>query len=177
MTNDSHLFSPRPAWEAKGYRPDEYSRWLLGDWRPIDELWEELGVAPSRPEPAEIELESWLFDSTANPERREAEARLVQGHLLKPGDVARTDWRLRCAQPPYDRLPIPRAAIPAGVILSRSGDVWVREEKVKDIALPVYQGIMIQPFTPSARGWLSGTGLRQSGITGIVGIRFGIRST
>ena len=36
MTNDSRLFSPRPRWEAKGYRPDEYSRWLLGDWRPID---------------------------------------------------------------------------------------------------------------------------------------------
>ena len=30
MTNDSKLFPPRPEWEAKGYRPDEYSRWLLG---------------------------------------------------------------------------------------------------------------------------------------------------
>ena len=38
MTNDSKLFPPRPQWEAKGYRPDEYSRWLLGDWRPIGEL-------------------------------------------------------------------------------------------------------------------------------------------
>ena len=28
------------------------------------------------------------------------------------------------------------------------------------MALPLYQGIMIQPFMPSARGWLSGTGLR-----------------
>ncbi len=33
MTNDSHLFQPRPVWEAKGYRPDEYSRWLRGRWR------------------------------------------------------------------------------------------------------------------------------------------------
>ena len=47
MTNDSRLFPPRPQWEAKGYRPDEYSRWLLGDWRPIEELWEELGVDPT----------------------------------------------------------------------------------------------------------------------------------
>ena len=106
MTNDSRLFPPRPRWEAKGYRPDEYSRWLLGDWRPIEELWEALGVEPASPEPPEFDLEDWLFDTTASPERREAEARFVHGHLLKPGDVARTDWRLRCAQPPYDRLPL-----------------------------------------------------------------------
>ena len=96
MTNDSHLFPPRPEWEARGYRPDEYSRWLLGDWRPMEELWEMLGVDPTKPEPAEIELEDWLFDTTAGPERREAEAQFVHGHWLKPGDVARTDWKLRC---------------------------------------------------------------------------------
>jgi hypothetical protein len=28
MTNDSKLFPPRPAWEARGYRPDEYGRWI-----------------------------------------------------------------------------------------------------------------------------------------------------
>ena len=28
MTNDSKLFPPRPAWEAKGYAPDEYGRWI-----------------------------------------------------------------------------------------------------------------------------------------------------
>ena len=160
MTNDSRLFPPRPRWEAKGYRPDEYSRWLLGDWRPIEELWEALGVNPANSEPAEVELEEWLFDATASPERREAEARFVHGHLLKPGDVARTDWRLRCAQPPYDRLPVPRSRIPPGIIISRDGDAWIREHDIKDVALPLYQGIMVQPFVPSARGWISGTGLR-----------------
>ena len=160
MTNDSRLFPPRPQWEAKGYRPDEYSRWLLGDWRPIEELWEELGVDPTRPEPADVELEEWLFDATVGPERREAEARFVRGHLLRPGDAARTDWRLRCAPPPYDGLPVPRASIPSGVILSREANSWVHEDAVQDIALPLYQGIMVQPFVPSARGWISGTGLR-----------------
>ena len=106
-----------------------------------------------------------MFDATAGPERREAEARFVRGHLLKPGDAARTDGnnpdgRLRRAQPPYDRLPVPRAKIPPGVVFSREVDAWTQVEDIRDIALPVYQGIMIQPFVPSARGWLSGTGLR-----------------
>ena len=160
MTSDSHLFPPRPQWEEKGYRPDEYSRWLCGDWRPIEELWEKMGVDPSRPEPSATKLEDWLFDTTAGPERRDAEARFLHGHRLKPGDVARTEWRSRCAQPLYDVLLVPRASLPPGVVLSRDGDAWIAEEEIGHIALPLYQGIMIQSFLPSARGWLSGTGLR-----------------
>ena len=160
MTNDSKLFPPRAQWEGKGYQPDEYSRWLLGKWCPIGELWAELGVDPFRPTPAEVELEDWLFDTTASPERRQVEARFVHGHLLKPGDVAPTNWRLRCAQPPYNGLPIARASVPAGVILSRDGSEWIRQEDVQRTALPLHQGIMIQPFNPAARGWVSGTGLR-----------------
>ena len=70
MNTDAKLFPPRPKWEEEGYRPDEYSRWLKGDWRPIKELWAELGMDPDQPEPAEIELEDWLFDTSAGPERR-----------------------------------------------------------------------------------------------------------
>lgn len=44
-------------------------------------------------------------------------------------------------------------------MLSRAGDAWIREEKVDHVALPLYQGIMVQAFMPSARGWISGTGL------------------
>lgn len=33
MTNDSALFPPRPKWEDRGYRPDEYGRWIKGDWK------------------------------------------------------------------------------------------------------------------------------------------------
>ena len=64
MTSDSHLFPPRPQWEASGYRPDEYGRWLRGEWKPIKELWETLDIDPSQPEPLEAELDSWLFDDT-----------------------------------------------------------------------------------------------------------------
>jgi len=34
MTGDSELFPPRLKWEEKGYRPDEYGHWLLGNWQP-----------------------------------------------------------------------------------------------------------------------------------------------
>jgi len=158
MTSDSKLFPPRPAWEAKGYRPDEYSRWLLGDWRPIEELWAELGVDPARVVPADVKLDDGLFDTSAGPERRLAVARFAHGHLLKPGDVARTDWRLRCAQPPYDSLPIPRVDVPAGIILSREADAWIREEQVEDVALPLYEGRMLGQFDFSQKGWVSGKG-------------------
>ncbi len=117
MNTDAHLFPPRPKWEADGYRPDEYSRWVKGDWRPIAELWARLGVKP-----------------------------------LPAGER-------RCAQPPYDTVPVPRADIPGGVLLSRDTDAWLQEDRVDDLALPLYQGTMVQAFMPSARGWLSGTGL------------------
>ena len=101
---------------GEGYRPDEYSRWLKGDWRPIAELWAELGVK------------------------------------------APPEGERRCAQPPYDTLPIPRADIPAGIVLSREADAWMREERVEDVALPLYEGRMIGQFDFSQKGWVSGKG-------------------
>ena len=91
----------------------------------------------------EIELRDWLFDSSANRRHSDIETRFVHGHVLKSGDVARSDWRLRCAQPPYDGLPAPRATIPPGIVLSRDGDAWIIEDSIDDIALPVYVGKMI----------------------------------
>ena len=136
MTNDSKLFPPRPKWEAEGYRPDEYSRWLKGNWRPIEELWRELGVDPSH---------VVLIDGDC--ERR-----------ITAPDVQRTEWRLRCAQPPYDRLPIPRPDIPAGIILSREADAWVKESRIEDTALPVYGAKNFDLFDFSTKGWVSGKG-------------------
>ncbi|HPL67541.1 MAG TPA: hypothetical protein PLG94_13490 [Smithellaceae bacterium] len=158
MTSDSKLFPPRPKWEADGYRPDEYSRWLKGNWRPSEELWIELGVDAANPRPAEIELEEWLFNTNAGLEERTARIQHIHGHLLKPGDVQRTAPRIRCAQPPYDSLPIPRADIPAGIILSREADAWIREEQIEDTALPLYEGRMIGQFDFSQKGWVSGKG-------------------
>ena len=147
MTNDSKLFPPRPKWEEWGYRPDEYSRWIKGPWKPIEELYSKLGISP-----------------------------------LRNGD-------LRCAQPPYNKLPIPRADIQEGIILSREADAWICEDEMpevtftdanenaikidvkaynknkikenvsgKAIALPVYNAKMISMFDFSSSGWVKGKG-------------------
>ena len=114
MTSHSKLFPPLPKWEEQGYRPDEYSRWLLGDWRPIGELWTELGVEP-----------------------------------LREGES-------RCAQPPYDQIPFPRADLPEGVILSRQADEWIREDRIEDVALPLYQGVMLWQLDSARSDYLGG---------------------
>ena len=158
MNTDTHLFPPRPQWEANGYRPDEYSRWLLGDWRPIEELWEELKVDPSNPEPVEVRLDHELFHTTGTLDHEKTEPQFKNRRLLRPGDVARTDWQLRCAEPPYDNLPIPRSAIPAGTILSLEGDSWIRVADIRNVALPLYEGRMIGQFDSSRKGWVGGKG-------------------
>ena len=116
MTNDSKLFPPRPKWEEQGYKPDEYSRWLKGNWRPIDELWKKLGAK-----------------------------------ALPEGEK-------RCAQPPYDTLPIPRADIPVGIVLSRKADAWMAESTIQNIALPVYNAKMFDLFDFSCGEWIEGKG-------------------
>jgi hypothetical protein len=116
MNTDAVLFPPLPKWEEQGYRPDEYSRWLKGDWRPIDELWAEL-----------------ITEGLSNSESR-------------------------CAPAPYERFPIPRANIPAGIIVSRNADQWIREESIEDTALPLYEGRMVGQFDYSQKGWVSGKG-------------------
>lgn len=171
MTNDSKLFPPRTKWEEWGYQPDEYSRWIKGPWKPIADLWKELAVNPEKPIPVDAECNARIKEGIAN------------------GEVARTGNRLRCAQPPYDTLPIPRADIPEGIILNREATQWLREDeipvvtfteangkplKVKReneqgkkveiramgpaVALPLYQGRVLNVYRFSNSHWTSGSG-------------------
>ena len=92
MTNDSKLFPPRPWWEARGYRPDEYGRWLKGRWH-------EASLTGSR----------WDMDP--------------------------------------------------GVILSVDGAAWIHEDEIEDVALPLYQGVMIWQLDFSVAAYRGGAGL------------------
>ncbi len=49
---------------------------------------------------------------------------------------------------------------PDGVILSRDKTEFIYIDDVEDIALPLYQGVMIWQFDSCAKGWISGTGLQ-----------------
>ena len=119
-----------------------------------------MGFDAANPRPAEIELEEWLFNTNAGLEERTARIQYVYGHLFKPGDVQRTAPRIRCAQPPYDSLPIPRADIPAGIILSREADAWIREDQIDDTALPLYQGVMVYGLSSNIAIYERGAGNR-----------------
>lgn len=122
MTNDSKLFPPRTKWEEWGYQPDEYSRWVKGPWKPIADLWKELDINPDKPVPIDPDCA----------------ARIQEG--IKTGEVARTGNRLRCAQPPYDSLPIPRADIPEGIILNREATQWLREDEIPEVTFTEANG-------------------------------------
>jgi len=64
----------------------------------------------------------------------------------------------RCAQPPYDRLPVPRADIPEAYILSRNVAQYIKEQEIEDIALPLYEGRMIGLHDFCEKGWVRGKG-------------------
>ena len=133
--------------------------------------WEEWGYQPD-------EYSRWVKGPWKPIEALYAELGITP---LKNGDR-------RCAQPPYDTLPIPRADIPEGIILSRDASQFIREEDIPEvtfteangrpltikegrgrdaeeheilgpaIALPLYEGRMIGQFDFSEKGWVSGKG-------------------
>lgn len=156
-TNDSRLFPSLPKWESSGYRADEYNRWILGRWRSVDELWKSLDVGACYTETvgaAQVRFDSSAASSEHTPDTRFA-------NILSPRDgniAVQTNWQVRCARPPYDELPVPRARIPVGVILSRDGKSWIQENEIKNIALPFYEGRMINQFDFSDKGWVRGKG-------------------
>jgi len=83
------------------------------------------------------------------------DAELVMDHE-NPLVGEQIDYRLKVELPPGFELQVPEAfAFPTALRLKKE-EVTV---KGPAIALPLYQGIMVQAFMPSAKGWLSGTGL------------------
>ncbi len=94
MTGDSELFPPRPEWEKEGYRPDEYSRWILGNWRPIDDLRGRLPASGIERErlPAGVVLSrgggEWIHEAGI-----EAIALpLYEGRMIGQFDISKKGW-------------------------------------------------------------------------------------
>jgi hypothetical protein len=90
MTNDSHLFPPRPSWEERGYRPDEYGHWLKGKWRgtgvppvnPQRPHMPEIGAILSRDGAAAIAVED--IEDVALP--------LYEGRMIGQFDFSQKGW-------------------------------------------------------------------------------------
>ena len=130
--------------------------------------WEEWGYRPD-------EYSRWI----AGPCRRP-----VESLWAELGVKPLPEGERQVAQPPYDRLPCPRADLPEGILLSREASHYLHErdiptvtftdasgkpllikkgtgrnakkEKVLGpaIALPLYQGVMVGAFDPSKASWL-----------------------
>ena len=92
MTSDSHLFPPRPAWEEKGYRGDEYGRWLLGKWRLREK------GSPGDPDLARWEMEPGVIlaqDGSAwirEDEVEDVALPLYEGRMIGQFDFSQKGW-------------------------------------------------------------------------------------
>ncbi|MCR4402988.1 MAG: hypothetical protein NUW12_09470 [Firmicutes bacterium] len=86
MTTDSELFPPRPWWEAQGYRPDEYGRWLKGRWhegRPAGPRWEmEPGVILS------VDGTAWIHEDEID----DIALPLYEGRMIGQFDFSQKGW-------------------------------------------------------------------------------------
>ncbi|NLY63726.1 MAG: hypothetical protein GX070_02040 [Alcaligenaceae bacterium] len=86
MTNDSKLFPPRPKWEEKGYRPDEYGHWLKGPWQdyhgPQHILDREPGLVLSRDGQQALRVDE--IEDVALP--------LLEGNIIDQFQVSSKGW-------------------------------------------------------------------------------------
>ena len=140
-TNDSKLFPPRQDWERDGYIPDEYSRWIKGKWRPIGELIQDL------------RLNQLISPSSGDGREYNRLVFEYNGGSIHSSEDGGADTEPR--RNPFAGM---RRLVPAGVILSRCGELWISESDVCRVARPVYEGRMIDSFDFSAKRWVSGKG-------------------
>ena len=144
MTNDSHLFPPQDTWREWGYEPDEYSRWIKGPWRPVEELYE---LPDVRPHVHALAVVAQPPYNTLRVKRCD----LPVGVILSRDC---TKW-LR-----YDEIPdVTFTEANGKVITYKVGTgkkAHVHEIVGKAIAIPLYQGRMVAQFNHSHKIWISG---------------------
>lgn len=146
MTNDSHLFPPQDTWREWGYEPDEYSRWIKGPWKPVEELYE----LP------EVRSHVHALAVVAQPPYNTLRVKrcdLPVGVILSRDC---TKW-LR-----YDEIPDVKFTEANGKVITykigTGKNAHVHEIVGKAIALPLYEGCMITHYDFSYQKYLRGTG-------------------
>lgn len=84
MTNDSHLFKPRPWWEERGYKPDIYGRWIRfrGRVNPDERCRWEAGWIKLRDEPG------WIWEDNIG----DVALPLYEGRMIGQFDFSQKGW-------------------------------------------------------------------------------------
>lgn len=92
MTNDSQLFPPRPKWEADGYKPDEYGRWIKGDWQ------QRKPASPAPPDAPRWQIDSGIILSRdgsewiREPQNEYIALPLYEGRMIGQFDFSEKGW-------------------------------------------------------------------------------------
>ena len=99
MTNDSKLFPPLPSWEARGYRPDGYGRWIGPEGDIVLPLYEGRMIGPFDPSEKgwvhgkgrsavwqEIPFENKVFEPQYLMSQQEAQVRV--GNMLSSIEIS-----------------------------------------------------------------------------------------
>lgn len=146
MTSDSHLFPPQDTWCEWGYEPDEYSRWVKGPWKPVDELYALPEVAPHVHSLAVVAQPPY---NTLRVKRSDIPVGIILSRDC-------TKW-LR-----YEEIPIVKFTEANGKVITKKIGTGKHAHFVeitgKAIALPLYEGKMLAHFDFSYQGFLAGTG-------------------
>lgn len=147
MTNDSNLFPPQTQWNEWGYKPDEYSRWIRGQWRPIEQLYRHPEVVSSVKE-AEY--------TRAQPPYNFLRVKRCE---IPPGIILSRDCREWILESDIEHVTFTEAS---GKQIKRKVGTGRNAKYVSvsgpAIAIPLYQGRMVSHFDHSYKKWVSGVG-------------------
>jgi predicted ATPase len=136
MTNDSKLFPPRDKWEANGYRPDEYGRWIGPGGDAALPLYEGRMIGQF-----DFSEKGWVGGRGRSAEWREIpwEEKVVEPQYL----MAESDWRAALAKGKEDLSVFPGTKLTFMAIGSATNQRSMFSALVRDVpcgnAVPVLQ--------------------------------------
>lgn len=161
-SGESKIFMPRPEWDNRGYRPDEYSRWLSGNWRSVELLrFDTLGSVDrpiSEDSDAHVELNTSTVWHQSCSDHSPQETLLGLDTYARPNKRGVLLSQQHSGQLISQSSPPPPPRLRHGLILSRDGRCYISEQEINGVALPFYEGRMIGQYDFSQKGWIRGRG-------------------